>query len=56
MNAFLVVLPGGFVEAQLIQCTNEEIENPSSFKVDLTRDRAPPFEDFLKLEPTRTRQ
>ncbi|MDM8558448.1 hypothetical protein, partial [Candidatus Parabeggiatoa sp. HSG14] len=50
MNAFLVVLPGGFVEAQLRQCTSEEIENPSTFKVDLTRDRAPPFEKFLKLK------
>jgi filamentous hemagglutinin family protein len=51
MDAFLVVLPGGFVETQLIQCTNKEIENPSTFKVDLVRDRAPPFEKFLKLEP-----
>jgi filamentous hemagglutinin family protein len=50
MNAFLVVLPGGYVEAQLKQCTAEEIENPSIFKVDLTRDRALPFEKFLKLE------
>ncbi|MDM8559993.1 filamentous hemagglutinin N-terminal domain-containing protein [Candidatus Parabeggiatoa sp. HSG14] len=56
MNAFLVVLPGGFVEAQLKQCTTEEIENPSRFKVDLTRDSAPPFEKFLKLEPTRIEQ
>ncbi|MDM8559400.1 filamentous hemagglutinin N-terminal domain-containing protein [Candidatus Parabeggiatoa sp. HSG14] len=58
MNAFMVILPGGFVEAQLIQCTNEEIENPSTFKVDLTRDmrKELPFGKFLKLEPTRTGQ
>ncbi|HIE02106.1 MAG TPA: hypothetical protein EYP59_17785 [Thiotrichaceae bacterium] len=32
MKAFLVVLPGGFVEAQLRKCTTKEIENPSTFK------------------------
>jgi filamentous hemagglutinin family protein len=47
---FLVVLPGGFVEAQLKQCTSEEIENPSNFKVDLTRKRTLPFEKFIELK------
>ncbi|MDM8559395.1 filamentous hemagglutinin N-terminal domain-containing protein [Candidatus Parabeggiatoa sp. HSG14] len=51
MNAFLVVLPGGFVEAQLRKCTWEEIDNPSTFKVDLSRDRKGlPFGKFLKLK------
>jgi hypothetical protein len=51
MNVFMVVLPGGFVEVQLKQCTNEEIENPSTFTVDLVRDRRRlPFGKFLKLK------
>ncbi|MDM8559403.1 filamentous hemagglutinin N-terminal domain-containing protein [Candidatus Parabeggiatoa sp. HSG14] len=50
MEGFLVVLPGGFVEAQLKQCTNEEIENPNTFKVDLVRKKVLPFEKFLKSE------
>jgi filamentous hemagglutinin family protein len=51
MNAFMVVLPGGFVEAQLRQCTTEEIENPNTFKVNLIRDRKRlPFGKFLKLK------
>ena len=43
MDAFMVILPGGYVEAQLRKCTTEEIENPSTFKIDLTRQRAVPF-------------
>jgi hypothetical protein len=51
MNAFIVILPSGFVEAQLRKCTHEEIENPSTFKVDLIRDRKGlPFGKFLKLK------
>ncbi|MDM8558447.1 filamentous hemagglutinin N-terminal domain-containing protein [Candidatus Parabeggiatoa sp. HSG14] len=50
LDEFLVVLPGGFVEAQLKQCTHEEIENPSIFKVDLTRKKTMPFERFKKLK------
>ncbi|MDM8560538.1 hypothetical protein QUF82_17040, partial [Thiotrichales bacterium HSG14] len=50
VEGFLVVLPAGFVEAQLKRCTTEEIENPSTFKVDLTRKRTLPFEKFLKLK------
>ncbi|MDM8558600.1 filamentous hemagglutinin N-terminal domain-containing protein [Candidatus Parabeggiatoa sp. HSG14] len=52
MNAFLVVLPAGFVEAQLRKCTIEEIENPSTFKVNLTHDRRKelPFGKFLKFK------
>ncbi len=44
MNAFMVILPGGYVEAaKLKRCTREEIENPSTFKIDLSRDRRVPF-------------
>jgi len=43
MDAFMVILPGGYVEAQLRKCTTEEIENPSTFKIDLTRQRTVPF-------------
>ena len=44
MNAFMVILPGGYVEnAKLKRCTHKEIENPSTFKVDLTRKRTVPF-------------
>jgi filamentous hemagglutinin family protein len=44
MDGFLVVLPEGFVEkAQLKKCTSEEIENPSSFKIELTPYRPIPF-------------
>ncbi|MDM8560611.1 filamentous hemagglutinin N-terminal domain-containing protein, partial [Candidatus Parabeggiatoa sp. HSG14] len=52
MNAFLVVLPAGFVEAQLRKCTIEKIENPSTFKVNLTHDRRKelPFGKFLKFK------
>jgi hypothetical protein len=30
-------------QAQLKKCTSEEIENPSTFKIDWTRDRVLPF-------------
>ncbi|MDM8558601.1 filamentous hemagglutinin N-terminal domain-containing protein [Candidatus Parabeggiatoa sp. HSG14] len=50
MNAFIIVLSGGFVEAQLKQCTTEEIENPNIFKVDLTRKKVLPFGKFRRLE------
>ncbi|MDM8560253.1 filamentous hemagglutinin N-terminal domain-containing protein [Candidatus Parabeggiatoa sp. HSG14] len=51
VEGFLVVLQGGYVEeAQLKQCTREEIDNPSTFKVDLTRKKVLPFEKFLKSE------
>jgi filamentous hemagglutinin family protein len=51
IDDFLVILPGGFSEVKLKQCTNEEIENPSTFKVDLIRDRKGlPFGKFLKLK------
>ncbi|MEK8018550.1 MAG: hypothetical protein VSS75_016895, partial [Candidatus Parabeggiatoa sp.] len=43
MDAFMVILPGGYVEAQLKHCTTEEIENPSTFKIDLSRKRTVPF-------------
>jgi len=43
LDAMLVVLPGGYVETQLKQCTQEEIDNPSTFKIDLTRKRTVPF-------------
>ncbi len=43
VECFVFILPGGYVEAQLRQCTREEIENPSTFKVDLTRNRSVPF-------------
>ncbi|MEK8020741.1 MAG: hypothetical protein VSS75_028060 [Candidatus Parabeggiatoa sp.] len=43
MDAFMVILPGGYVEAQLKHCTTEEIENPSTFKIDLSRKRTGPF-------------
>jgi len=49
MDAFMVILPGGYVEAQLKQCTREEIENPSTFKIDLTRKGTVPFGKGLKL-------
>jgi len=49
MDAFLVILPGGYVEAQLRQCTQEEIDNPSTFKIDLTRKRTVPFGKGFKL-------
>ncbi|MDM8558599.1 filamentous hemagglutinin N-terminal domain-containing protein [Candidatus Parabeggiatoa sp. HSG14] len=44
MDDFLVILPGGFTEVQLKQCDNGEIENPSTFKVDLTSKKILPFE------------
>ncbi|MEK8021749.1 MAG: hypothetical protein VSS75_033150 [Candidatus Parabeggiatoa sp.] len=50
MNGFLVVLPGGFVEAQLRKSTTKEIENPSTFKIDLTRQRTVPFVKVMKLK------
>ncbi|MEK8019206.1 MAG: hypothetical protein VSS75_020235, partial [Candidatus Parabeggiatoa sp.] len=50
MDAFMVILPGGYVEAQLKHCTTEEIENPSTFKIDLTRQRTVPFGKVMKLK------
>jgi len=50
MNAFMVILAGGYVEAQLGKCMVKEIENPSTFKIDLTRDRTVPFGKFMKLK------
>ncbi|HIE01476.1 MAG TPA: filamentous hemagglutinin N-terminal domain-containing protein [Thiotrichaceae bacterium] len=50
MDAFMVILPGGYVEAQLKHCTTKEIENPSSFKIDLTRKRTVPFGKVMKLK------
>jgi filamentous hemagglutinin family protein len=45
LDAMLVVLPGAYVEqAQLKTCTTDDIENPSTFKINLSRDRARPFE------------
>jgi hypothetical protein len=43
LDAFMVVLPGGYVEAQLKHCTQEEIDNPSSFKIKLNRSSPVPF-------------
>jgi filamentous hemagglutinin family protein len=44
LDAMLVVLPGGYVEqAQLKTCTTDDIENPSTFKIKLSRDRVIPF-------------
>ncbi|MDM8561070.1 filamentous hemagglutinin N-terminal domain-containing protein [Candidatus Parabeggiatoa sp. HSG14] len=48
MDDFLVILPGGFSEVKLKQCTNEEIENPSVFKVDLTREKLVPFRKIIE--------
>ncbi len=51
LDAMLVVLPGGYIdEVQLRQCTQEEIENPSTFKVDLTRKRTVPFGKFTPFK------
>jgi hypothetical protein len=39
LDAMLVVLPGAYVEqAQLKTCTTDDIENPSTFKINLSRD------------------
>ena len=44
LNAMLVLLPGAYVqEAQLKNCTSEEIDNPSTFKIELAPDRVVPF-------------
>jgi len=52
MDAFMVILPGGYVEAQLNKpCTQEEIENPSTFKIDLNRNRSLPFRTFKQGPP-----
>ncbi|MDM8557324.1 filamentous hemagglutinin N-terminal domain-containing protein [Candidatus Parabeggiatoa sp. HSG14] len=48
LGAMLVVLPDGYVEAQLRKCTFEEIDNPSTLKVDLTRELIVPFEEIVK--------
>ena len=42
LDEFLVVLPGGFVEASLKRCDIQDIENPSTFKIH-TRQRPVPF-------------
>ena len=47
LDEFLVVLPKGFSEAQLKQCSIQEVENSSTFKVDLFRKKLVPFvKDF----------
>jgi filamentous hemagglutinin family protein len=46
LDAMLVVLPGGYVEqAQLKTCTTDDIENPSTFKMKLSRERKVPFQE-----------
>jgi filamentous hemagglutinin family protein len=46
LDAMLVVLPGGYVEqAQLKTCTTEDIDNPSTFKIGLSRERKVPFQE-----------
>ncbi|MEK8015659.1 MAG: filamentous hemagglutinin N-terminal domain-containing protein [Candidatus Parabeggiatoa sp.] len=42
LDEFLVVLPGGFVEASLKECDIQDIENPSTFKIH-SRQRPVPF-------------
>jgi filamentous hemagglutinin family protein len=44
LDEFLVVLPGGFVEASLTDCNSQQIDNPSTFKI-TTRYQKPPFMD-----------
>jgi filamentous hemagglutinin family protein len=43
MNHFMMILPDTFVEAQLKQCDQEEFNNPSQFKIDLTQKKSLPF-------------
>ncbi|MDM8557839.1 filamentous hemagglutinin N-terminal domain-containing protein [Candidatus Parabeggiatoa sp. HSG14] len=48
MNALMVILQEKFAKAQLKQCTNEEIENPSTFKVNLIREKSLPFGNIIE--------
>lgn len=41
LEEFLVVLPGGFVEASLTHCDIQDIENPSRFKINQPQDSLP---------------
>jgi uncharacterized protein (DUF779 family) len=43
IDAFMVILPDGYIEPELNHCTPEELENPSTFKVDLSRKTNLPF-------------
>jgi filamentous hemagglutinin family protein len=43
IEGFLVVLPEGYIEAELKNCTSEEINNLSTFKIKLSRKRNLPF-------------